>query len=43
MPTARRVQTAAAFVVELGNGDKFIVDIGSASTRLKNEPGWKRG
>jgi len=31
MPTARRAQAAAAFVVELGNGDKFIVDIGSGS------------
>ena len=31
MPTARRSQAAAAWVVELGNGDKFIVDIGSGS------------
>ncbi len=31
MPTARRAQAAASFVVELGNGDKFIVDIGSGS------------
>jgi ribonuclease Z len=31
MPTARRAQAAAAFVVELGNGDKFIIDIGSGS------------
>jgi ribonuclease Z len=31
MPTARRAQAAAAWVVELGNGDKFIVDIGSGS------------
>jgi ribonuclease Z len=31
MPTARRAQMASAFVVELGNGDKFIVDIGSGS------------
>ncbi|MFQ5425664.1 MAG: MBL fold metallo-hydrolase [Gaiellales bacterium] len=31
MPTARRSQTATSFVVELGNGDKFIFDIGSGS------------
>lgn len=31
MPTARRSQAAAAWVIELGNGDKFIVDIGSGS------------
>ena len=31
MPTARRSQAAASWVVELGNGDKFIVDIGSGS------------
>ena len=31
MPTARRAEAAAAWVVELGNGDKFIVDIGSGS------------
>jgi hypothetical protein len=31
MPTARRAQAAAAWVVELGNGDKFIIDIGSGS------------
>jgi ribonuclease Z len=31
MPTARRAQAAASFVVELGKGDKFIVDIGSGS------------
>ena len=33
MPAARRGQAAAAFVVELGNGDKFIFDIGSGSMR----------
>jgi len=31
MPTARRAQAATSFVVELGNGDKFIFDIGSGS------------
>jgi ribonuclease Z len=31
MPTARRAQAGASFVVELGNGDKFIFDIGSGS------------
>ena len=31
MPTARRAQAAAACVVELGNGDMFIIDIGSGS------------
>jgi ribonuclease Z len=31
MPTARRSQMACSFVVELGNGDKFIFDIGSGS------------
>ncbi len=33
MPAARRGQAAACFVVELGNGDKFIFDIGSGSMR----------
>ena len=31
MPTARRAQAATSFLVELGNGDKFIFDIGSGS------------
>jgi ribonuclease Z len=31
MPTARRSQAAASWVAELGNGDKFIIDIGSGS------------
>ncbi len=31
MPTARRSQAATCFLVELGNGDKFIFDIGSGS------------
>jgi len=31
MPTARRSQAAASWLVELGNGDKFIVDLGSGS------------
>ena len=31
MPTARRAQAATSFVVELGNGEKFIFDIGSGS------------
>ncbi|MDH3226560.1 MAG: hypothetical protein OEM67_05670, partial [Thermoleophilia bacterium] len=31
MPTARRSQAACSFLVELGNGDKFIFDIGSGS------------
>ena len=29
MPAARRGQAAACFLIELGNGDKFIFDIGS--------------
>ena len=33
MPAARRGQAAACFLVELGNGDKFIFDIGSGSMR----------
>ena len=33
MPAARRGQAAACFVVELGNGDKFVFDIGSGSMR----------
>ncbi|MHC4941538.1 MAG: guanitoxin biosynthesis MBL fold metallo-hydrolase GntH [Planctomycetota bacterium] len=33
MPAHRRGQGAACFVVELGNGDKFIFDIGSGSMR----------
>ena len=31
MPTARRAQAGASFLVELGNGEKFIFDIGSGS------------
>jgi ribonuclease Z len=31
MPTTRAGQAAACFLVELGNGDKFIFDIGSGS------------
>jgi len=31
MPTARRSQAAASWIIELGNGDKFVVDIGSGS------------
>jgi len=31
MPTTRAAQAAACFVVELGNGDKFLFDIGSGS------------
>jgi len=31
MPTARPKQAAACFLVELGNGDKFLFDIGTGS------------
>ena len=31
MPTTRTAQAAACFLVELGNGDKFLFDIGSGS------------
>ncbi len=31
MPTARPSQAAACFLVELGNGDKFIFDVGTGS------------
>jgi len=31
MPSARPKQAAACFLVELGNGDKFLFDIGSGS------------
>ena len=31
MPTARPSQAAACFLVELGNGDKFIFDLGTGS------------
>ncbi len=34
MPNARPKQAAACWVVELGNGDKFIFDIGSGSAFL---------
>ena len=33
MPAARRGQAAACFLVELGNGDKLLFDIGSGSMR----------
>ena len=39
MPTARRSQAAASWVAELGNGDKFIVDIGSGCAfKIANRP-----
>ncbi len=31
MPTARESQAAACFLVELGNGDKFLFDSGTGS------------
>ena len=31
MPAARRGQAAACLFVELGNGDKFLFDIGTGS------------
>ncbi len=31
MPTTRAAQAAACFLVEMGNGDKFLFDIGSGS------------
>jgi len=31
MPTTRAAQAAACFLVELGNGDKFLFDVGSGS------------
>jgi ribonuclease Z len=31
MPTARPSQAAACFIAELGNGDKFIFDVGTGS------------
>ena len=31
MPTTRAAQAAACFLVELGNGDKFIFDAGTGS------------
>ena len=34
MPNARPKQAAACFLVELGNGDKFIFDIGTGSAEL---------
>ncbi len=35
MPTTRAAQAAACFLVELGNGDKFLFDIGTgAAERL---------
>lgn len=33
MPAARRGQAAACFLIELGNGDKFLFDLGSGSMR----------
>ena len=31
MPSSRRSQAASSWLVELGNGDKFLFDIGSGS------------
>jgi ribonuclease Z len=36
MPSARISQASACFVMELGNGDKFIFDLGSGSMRNIN-------
>ena len=38
MPTTRAAQAAACFLVELGNGDKFIFDIGSGSAERAFRP-----
>jgi ribonuclease Z len=39
MPTTRAAQAAACFLVELGNGDKFIFDIGTGSAeRISSAP-----
>ena len=38
MPTARPSQAAACFIVELGNGDKFIFDIGAGSAERIARP-----
>ena len=42
MPTIRPKQAAAAFLVELGNGDKFLFDIGtgSAERAAHRQRGW---
>ena len=36
MPDARRLQASACFLVELGNGDKFVFDLGTGSMRNIN-------
>ncbi len=36
MPNARPKQAAACFLVELGNGDKFIFDIGVGETLARH-------
>jgi ribonuclease Z len=38
MPTTRAAQAAACFLVELGNGDKFLFDIGSGSAERISSP-----
>ena len=42
MPNARPKQAAACFLVELGNGDKFLFDIGNDSGRERH-PGTPGG
>ena len=39
MPFVRRRQASAGWLVELGNGDVFIVDLGTASTTNLNALG----
>jgi hypothetical protein len=36
MPTARPKQAASCWLLELGNGDKFIFDVGSGSRRCRS-------
>lgn len=36
MPDARRLQASACFLVELGNGDKFVFDLGTGAMRNIN-------
>ena len=43
MPNARPKQAAACWLVELGNGDKFLFDIGTGSAeRISALAGWFR-
>ena len=42
MPYGRRAQAATSWLVELGNGDKFLFDVGTGSPTLRGHSAFPR-